>query len=151
MVQIDGSMMTTTQTFTGFNLVGNQPANDLVVTNTTATVSNCVFNTPNSWIIVWIYTVNGGWFHNNVIVSGEMFLNDTRDYGSNPGVHVVNNTWVGSCNNTAAFNTGQWSDTPGPDVFENNIIGSGYWGGLTSDSAAPHHSRLQRRLERLRQ
>ena len=50
-VQIDGSMMTTTQTFTGFNVVGNQPANDLVVTNTTATVSNCVFNAPNSWII----------------------------------------------------------------------------------------------------
>ena len=78
MVQIDGSMMTTTQTFTGFNVVGNQPANDLVVTNTTATVSNCVFNAPNSWIIVWIYTVNGGSFHNNVIVGGEMFLQDTR-------------------------------------------------------------------------
>ena len=71
-----------------------------------------------------------------MIVSGEMFLNDTRDYGSNPGVHVVNNTWVGSCNNMAAFYTGSWTDTPGPDVFENNIIGSGYWGGVSGDSGA---------------
>ena len=135
-VQIDGNFWTTSQTFTGFNVVGNEPANDLVVSNTIATVTNCTFNAPSSWIIVMIQTVNTGTFENNVIISGEMFLNDSRSYGYNPGFHIVNNTWAGSCNNTAAFNTGQWTDTPGPDVFENNIIGSGYWGGVTSDSAA---------------
>ena len=108
-VQIDGSMLTTAQTFTGFTVVGNQPASDLYVTNTTATVANCVFNAPNSWVIVYFNTVNSGTFRNNVIVSGEMWLNDTHDYGSNPGVYVINNTWVGSCNNMAAFYTGSWT------------------------------------------
>ena len=134
-VQIDG---TCSRPFrrSPVSLWSNQPASAIYVTNTNATVANCVFNAPNSWVIVYFNTVNSGIFRNNVIVSSEMWPDDTRDYGSTPGVHVINNTWVGSCNNMAAFYTGSSTHTPGPDVFENNIIGSGYWGGVSGDSGA---------------